>query len=137
MATGLGESLGLKNDDWEKLTQRIVKGLPYAALMKFQKTSGLPLAAIEEVIGLPRSTRARRKKEGTLKQHESDRLLRLSRLYEQALDLFHGNVEAAQHWFLTPNRALNGATPLEVSETDPGAREVERIIGCLDEGVLL
>jgi putative toxin-antitoxin system antitoxin component (TIGR02293 family) len=135
MTTASGESLGLKDKGLMDLIERLKKGLPYSMLVKFHKTSGLPLAEIEAAIGLPRSTRARRKNEGVLKQHESERLLRLSRLYDEALILFHGNAESTRQWFLRPSRPLNGKTPLAFSSTEVGAQEVANVIGRLQHGV--
>ena len=33
------------------------------------------------------------------------------------------------------NRALGGATPLDFAKTEPGAREVENVLGRLEHGV--
>jgi putative toxin-antitoxin system antitoxin component (TIGR02293 family) len=52
-----------------------------------------------------------------------------------ALDLFEGDAGAARSWFSAPAPALANRTPLEVSSTDVGAREVENLIGRLEHGV--
>ena len=36
---------------------------------------------------------------------------------------------------MTPQRALGGAIPLDIAKTEVGAREVEQIIGRLEQGV--
>jgi uncharacterized protein (DUF2384 family) len=36
---------------------------------------------------------------------------------------------------MAPQRALGGAVPLEIAKTEVGAREVEQIIGRLEQGV--
>ncbi len=129
MQFGRGESLGLEGEDVLTLNQRIKRGLPYASLVHFSNFSRLPLVAIENAIGMPQGARSRRQKSGTLNFNESDSLCRLSRLYEFALELFHGEPEATQVWFQSPCRALGGLTPLWCSITDPGARELERVMG--------
>ncbi len=78
---------------------------------------------------------ARRRDKGRLKPAESERLLRLSFLFEQAVDLFEEDVDAARNWLETPNVGLGGETPLRLAETELGAREVENLMGRLDHGV--
>jgi uncharacterized protein (DUF2384 family) len=38
-------------------------------------------------------------------------------------------------WLRSPNRALGGESPLALSKTEVGAREVENLIGRLEHGV--
>jgi putative toxin-antitoxin system antitoxin component (TIGR02293 family) len=38
-------------------------------------------------------------------------------------------------WLKSPQKALGGKTPLEYSDTEPGAREVEDLLGRLEHGV--
>ena len=67
--------------------------------------------------------------------NESERLLRISAVFERAVDLFEGDVAAAVAWLNRPNRALGHQTPLDFSGSALGAREVENLIGRLDHGV--
>lgn len=66
---------------------------------------------------------------------ESERLLRLSSVFEKAVELFEGDVAAAVNWLVSPRKALGDHTPLEYSRTELGAREVEGLIGRLEHGV--
>ena len=59
------------------------------------------------------------------------------RIFTYALDLFEGDQEAAQQWLSTEIQALQGATPLEASKTEEGAREVENLIVRLEHGVFV
>ena len=68
---------------------------------------------------------------------ESDRLLRASRVFGRALELFEGDPEAARRWLGLPQPALGGATPLAFARTEAGAREVEDLVGRLEHGVFL
>jgi putative toxin-antitoxin system antitoxin component (TIGR02293 family) len=70
-----------------------------------------------------------------LQPDESDRLLRVSRVFARAIELFEGDDRAARHWLSTPQRALGGAVPLTLAKTKVGAREVERLVGRLEHGV--
>ncbi len=84
---------------------------------------------------LSQRTLARRQREGQLNPEESDRLLRASRIFEMAVDLFEGDKDEARRWLLTGNPALAGTSPLEFTSTEAGAREVEHLIGRLQHGV--
>ena len=115
--------------------QDIQRGLAFQEVEAFQHRSQLPLSAIQRVSLLPPRTWQRRKSEGRLKAVESDRLWRLVRLFEKAAELFEGDSAAASAWFQQPVEGLGGHTPLELSETEVGAREVEELIGRLEHGV--
>ncbi|MCI0641798.1 MAG: DUF2384 domain-containing protein [Gemmataceae bacterium] len=129
------KSLGLRETDYSGLAKIMSAGLPFARLTRFQKTSGFPLERIARVLHIPARTLARRKKSGRLKPDESERLLRLARLFDQAIDLFEGDVAAAAQWFREPVRGLAEQAPLTFAETEFGAREVENLIGRLEHGV--
>jgi putative toxin-antitoxin system antitoxin component (TIGR02293 family) len=130
-----GESLGLRADDLRHLLPRLRAGLPYAALVRFQRTSQLPLERITRVARIPARTLARRKAGNKLTGPESERLLRLALVFEKAVGLFDGDAAAARQWLDTPAKALGGPTPLEAAETEVGARAVEDLIGRLEHGV--
>lgn len=66
---------------------------------------------------------------------ESDRLVRLARLFAAAEALHEGNTDAARRWMESPKTALGGVTPLAYARTEVGAREVENLIGRLEHGV--
>ena len=77
----------------------------------------------------------RRKREGHLLPEESDRLLRVSRVFGKALELFEGDPKSAREWLSAPQTALGGAVPLDMARTDIGALEVEALAGRLEHGV--
>jgi putative toxin-antitoxin system antitoxin component (TIGR02293 family) len=53
----------------------------------------------------------------------------------RALDLFEGDAAAARDWFYAPAKALGGVRPIDVVNTEPGRREVERLIDRIEHGV--
>jgi len=87
-------------------------------------------------VHIPARTLARRKAGGRLDPDESDRLVRISRVIAAAITLFEGNHASARHWLTSPRAALRNQAPLELAQTDVGAREVERLIGQLEHGIL-
>jgi putative toxin-antitoxin system antitoxin component (TIGR02293 family) len=45
------------------------------------------------------------------------------------------NVEKAERWLRSSNRALGGRTPMETLQTESGARLVENVLGRIAHGV--
>jgi len=99
-----------------------------------RQTIDLPLDQLAGKLLISRSTLQRRKAAGRLSPAESDKVIRFSRLLQQATELF-GNVEKARAWLKHPQRGLGGAIPLDYAETEIGAREVEKLLGRIDYGV--
>ncbi len=118
------------------LAQAIREGLPIAAFFDLQERLALTTAALGEVLALPARTLQRRREEGRLSKEESDRLARLRRVFEAARALL-GSDPAAAEWFQEPQAALAGSSPLALCDTEPGAREVERLLGRIEHGVYL
>ena len=117
------------------LVESIRAGLPFSALEEFQRAMDNPVNEVGALLHIPPRTWVRRKEQGVLKSDESDRLVRFSRLFGAATELFEGDVEAARRWLQTPKRALGNITPLEMAQTEVGAREVEHLMGRLEHGV--
>ncbi|MDP9193713.1 MAG: DUF2384 domain-containing protein [Acidobacteriota bacterium] len=128
--------LGLDYFDLPSLLKAVEKGFTWKTFERFLKNIGLHADQVADVIGIPRRTLARRKVEGRLKSDESDRLLRLARVFGAALDLFHGNREAAVLWLTDINIALGGVAPLDFARTQLGADEVENLVGQIQYGLI-
>jgi putative toxin-antitoxin system antitoxin component (TIGR02293 family) len=127
--------LGLQTFDAPELLQSVKKGFLYRTFERFQRNTSLSVERVMELIDIPRRTLTRRKHEGRFLPDESDRLLRASRLFGKTLELFEGNRDAATEWLMAVQPALGGATPIDLAKTDVGAREVEQLIGRLEQGV--
>ena len=127
--------LGLKTFDPVKLLKVVEQGLAFSALERFQRNLALSTAQIIALVQIPQRTLTRRRQQGRLAPDESDRLLRATRLFAKALDLFEGDTAAARRWLLSPQSALGGHVPLEIAKAEVGAREVETLIDRLEHGV--
>lgn len=127
--------LGLRKFDLPTLLRDVERGFPYRAVERFSSNSSLSRENIASFVSIPRRTLTRRKREGRLLPDESDRLLRASRLFGRALELFEGSRNAAVEWLTGPQPALGGSTAVDVAATELGAREVERLIDRLENGV--
>ncbi len=60
---------------------------------------------------------------------------RQAKVIARAEDLFESKANAAR-WLKSPLRLLGGKTPLEMTETSSGAREVEQLLGRIEHGVV-
>jgi putative toxin-antitoxin system antitoxin component (TIGR02293 family) len=123
-------------DTLRGMVRKLESGFPYVALLHFEKESGLSLGAIADFVRMPPRTLMRRKASGRLLPGESERLLRLSILFQKATALFEGETDAARLWLTTARQELHGETPLDFARTEIGAREVEDLIGRFEHGIV-
>lgn len=127
--------LGFRAYDAPTLLEELEKGFDYRSFDHLQRNLGLSAAGLAQAVGIRPRTLTRRREEGRLRPDESDRLLRISRLFGRALEMFEEDARAARDWLASPQRALGSVTPLDLARTELGAREVERLIGRLEHGV--
>ena len=127
--------LGMEEMRTSELVRRVSEGFPYEVLERLRQNVGLSTTEMADLIQINPRTLSRRKREGRLHADESDRLLRLSRVYGRTLGLFGGDLTRARHWLSTPKVALGGDSPLDYSRVDVGAREVVDLIGRIEHGI--
>jgi putative toxin-antitoxin system antitoxin component (TIGR02293 family) len=127
--------LGLPVSDNTGLRERIREGLSYRAWDRFLESTGLPKETVIQVVQMTSRTLARRRDEGRLHSQESDRLVRAARIFSLAVGLFDGDDDAARLWLARSQQALGGSTPWDYAGTEIGAREVENLIGRLENGI--
>jgi len=127
--------LGLRSFDTATLVRRLRNGISYASFEKLRKSLGVSTQELAEAVRISPRTLARRRKAGRLQPDESDRLVRLARLFAAAVELYQGEPDAARTWMMRPSRALGGASPFAMARTEVGAREVEALIGRIEHGV--
>ena len=129
--------LGLRSFDTASLLKKLDEGLSYAAFERLKRRLKVTSQELADVALINRRTLARRKKAGRLDPDESDRLVRLARVFSRALELFEGDSEGAREWMMRGSRALGGPSPFEMARTEVGAGEVERLIYQLEHGVII
>ncbi len=121
-----------KPDD---LAQLVRKGLPATSVTALAERLDLGNTVLSRKLGIPVRTLTRRLSHGSrLTASESDRTVRLARMYAGAVEMI-GDEEKAAAWLQTPNRALGGGRPLDQLDTDVGTRTVEDILGRIAYGV--
>lgn len=123
--------------DNHAMVQRVQEGLPVMDVVYFGKQAGFTNEELARLIQIPPRTYARRVADkARLKVHEGERAARLMRVYDRAKQLLVTD-EKTLGWFHTRILALGGKTPLEYAQTEPGAREVENIIGRIEHGIVM
>ena len=110
------------------------KGLPAGSLLRLAATGGLSMAQLAAALGISGRTLARKKGKQLLGAVESDRAVRLARVFAMALDVFGGRRAAVIAWLHEPIVALAGKPPVEFVDTDAGLRRIEQILLRLDYG---
>ena len=132
---GHGWSLGLKAARLAQVVARVEQGLSAQALHRLMDALDIDVEAAAALVGASPRTLARRRKSGRLTPEESDRLYRLARLFERAVEVLGTGAEA-RAWLKAPQWGLGGAVPLDYAKTEPGARAVETLLDRIDYGVL-
>jgi putative toxin-antitoxin system antitoxin component (TIGR02293 family) len=121
-----------KPDD---LAQLVRRGLPARSVAALAEKLHLGSSVLSRKLGIPQRTLTRRLSQASaLTPAESDRTVRMARVYANAVEMI-GDREKAIEWLSTPNRALGGERPLDQLDTDMGARMVEDILGRIAYGV--
>lgn len=121
-----------KPDD---LAQLVRKGLPALSVSSLADKLQVRNSIVGQKLGIPQRTLTRRlSRSSRLTPAESDRTVRMARVYANAVEMI-GDQQKAISWLGTPNRALGGDRPLDLLDTDLGARMVEDILGRIAYGV--
>jgi len=118
-----------------RLIERLRAGVPFKELAQVIEHLGLSQDEAAQVLHIPARTLARRKENASrLAQGEGERFLRFVKLLSLAHDTL-GSMAAAKAWMGRENRALGGATPMSLLDTDIGTRAVEDVLGRIEYGI--
>ena len=112
----------------------IEEGLPFADFESVRCALDLPQSKLAELVGMGRSTLARRKKTGRLSKIESERIDRIARIIHRAKEVFEDS-DIAKRWLNEPLNYFQGKSPLQYTVTEIGGREVESLLGRMEHGV--
>lgn len=119
----------------DDLARIVREGLPAGAVTALAHKLQLGSAVLSRKLGIPQRTLTRRlSRQSPLTSAESDRTVRMARVYANAVEMI-GDEGKAIEWLRTPNRALGGEKPLDHLDTDVGARTVEDVLGRIAYGV--
>jgi putative toxin-antitoxin system antitoxin component (TIGR02293 family) len=104
-----------------------------SAVEHLGKRLGVDASTLLALMGIPERTRARRRHEGFFKAAEADRLLRIARVFAEAIRVF-GSEEKAALWLNTPSPLFQDSAPLTWLDSDGGAYAVREEIVRIDFG---
>ncbi len=116
------------------LVERLRDGFPMKEFRLLQELLQIPEDELGRYLGVSPATLHRRKKSGRLETPESERVVRFARLFGIIMDVFQTK-EATREWLKTSNPGTAGESPLNYSDTEFGAREVEHLIGRIEHGI--
>lgn len=122
------------NTDTLKLIQKMDKGLDYKLMPMLMELLDLSAEDMSGHIEVSMRTLHERKNAKHFNKRESERLVRLARLFLKALEVFESPA-FVQEWLKSPKPALGGRMPLDFARTEVGAREVEDLLGRIEHGV--
>jgi putative toxin-antitoxin system antitoxin component (TIGR02293 family) len=122
----------------EMPTTRAVKviraGLPARAFVGVAEVLHLTVDELAGKLGVSaRTIRDQQKKLARLSSENTGKLVRIARIQHQARKIFSTN-EAVSDWLSSPAPALDGALPIDLVDTDLGAREVEAVLNGIAYG---
>lgn len=119
----------------EDLVRLVRKGIPAGSITALAEKLHVGSSVLSLKLGIPQRTLTRRLTQASLlTPAESDRTVRMARVYANAIEMI-GNKEKAIEWLSTPNRALGGERPLDQLDTDTGASMVADLLGRIAYGV--
>lgn len=122
--------------DHIRMAAAVAQGLPAKTIQRMAEQLAIPQERLSRAVNIPLRTLARRlKQRGPLPPDESERLARLGRIVARATEVL-GGIERARRWMMQKPQALGGKTPLDFTETEPGARAVEDLLGRIEHGVV-
>lgn len=114
--------------------ERVEAGVPAATMANFVAASGMQWKDIYDVVIPARTLKHRKSRREPLTPDESDKLVRLVRVYDQAVRVLGGQKKAL-HWLNEPKKRFDGRTPMQMLRTDLGSRMVEEMIGQIEHGI--
>jgi putative toxin-antitoxin system antitoxin component (TIGR02293 family) len=133
MTSTVFKSYPLEND--LEMAALILAGLPTTVLRSVAAFLGLRPVKLGSLVNINEKTLERRlKAHARLKPDESERVARLMRIISLAASVLESEAHARE-WLNRPLRELGGRTPLQMTATEPGAREVERVLGRIEHGI--
>ena len=120
-------------EEWQ-IVNLIRQGFSIVSIAKVAEYCDISEAEIASLLATSERTISRRKKDNKpLNISEADRLYRLARIFARALEIFE-NIQKAREWLKESNRALAGATPLELLDTDMGVQKVDDLLNRIEYG---
>ena len=109
-------------------------GLNYTTVTSLARHTGFAPQRIFAAVNLSARTMERRKKHKKLSADESQKIARFARVVALGDAVFE-DPQVTSRWLERENSALGGLVPMELLDTEEGAREVESVLHRLEYGI--
>ena len=116
-----------------EIIEYLHSGIPSSAITQLSETLDMSKEQLCRYTGLKTRTLSRRK---ILNVDVAGRLMRVVSVYLTALKVLEDE-RMALKWLSSPQVAFEGKLPLELLDTDFGAREVEKLLMKLEHGIYI
>lgn len=130
----LWQVVGLSHSHGMTLLRQISEGLDGKVATTIANWAKITQNDLSKMCGIS-STKFRRSTKTRFSAEQSERLVRVIRTIDRAVELFEGNKEEAQKWLNEPNRALRWKMPAELMASETGAYEAMMLISRLEHGI--
>jgi len=115
----------------------IRKGIPFTAIRAVKAKLEMSDSEFAKILGMSLRTLHRKKEtHQKLSITEGDRLYRVLRIFALAGEVLESD-EMAKRWLHKPQHGLGGRVPMELIQTEAGAREVEDLLEKIEFGVII
>lgn len=134
--SAITKRLSLPIDDDIRMAEKVQAGISSDVIGLLNEALGLgSIAKTAALFNMSAKTAERRVlSRALLKPAEAERVIRIVRIMSRAESVFE-NKENAKTWMFRPLALLGDKTPLQMCQTEPGARAVEQALGRIEHGV--
>ena len=126
--------IGFKSDDVMGQVAEIKEGLPAGIVDALVRELEISRKELARISGVAERTLIRKIQDGRLTADQSERMARVARLLNRAIDVL-GTKERALHWLKAPRSYFSGKPPLDFADTELGSQEVFNLLGHIEYGV--
>ncbi len=105
----------------------VERGFPYDRYPALVTALGQSARRVNVLLGISARTVGRRRRQGRFTPAESDRIVRIERLWTSTVAVF-GEAGMARGWLAGSKRELGGRSPLELLTTETGRGIVEQML---------
>jgi putative toxin-antitoxin system antitoxin component (TIGR02293 family) len=131
------KSFPISSMEIHSMISEIKRGYSLDKFEQLKEDLGVNKEKLAKIASISLATMHRRKiASGRLTSDESEKVYRLEKLYETALEVLE-NKDNVKAWFNTTQVVFEGKTPLEYADTMPGSEEVERVLRRMEHGIVL
>lgn len=130
----LWQFAGLKSNDGLTLISQIGEGLEGDVAERITSWSSISKTELRHMTGIPGTTFNRGRK-ARFTAEQSERLVRLIRVMDRAVEMFEGDKSAALSWLNKPVRGLGWKKPADLIASEAGAFEVLKLINRMEHGI--